>query len=176
MYCPHSPCSDIPAPYMLHVFSWQLRWLPDWRVYQMWFNDFFFLFFFILVQLEGGHFQEQTQEYARWKELRDRLAADLRLSVSKVVCLTLSNLYLLFCLNNISVKFVVFIAIYKVKNEIHEMQNVSSLSSSKMKSKFVTFANVCAKKHLVMHIRYRKNAENEVGKTHLFVKPKPSIF
>ena len=46
----------------------------------MWFNDIFFLF--ILVQLEGGHFQEQTQEYARWKELRDRLAADLRLSVS----------------------------------------------------------------------------------------------
>ena len=39
-------------------------------------------FFIILVQLEGGHFQEQTQEYARWKELRDRLAADLRLSVS----------------------------------------------------------------------------------------------
>ena len=38
--------------------------------------------FIILVQLEGGHFQEQTQEYARWKELRDRLAADLRLSVS----------------------------------------------------------------------------------------------
>ena len=67
------------------------------------------------------------------------------------MCLTLSNLYLLFCLNNISVKFVVFIAIYKVKNEIHEMQNVSSLSSSKMKSKFVTFANVFAKKHLVMH-------------------------
>ena len=38
--------------------------------------------FIHLVQLEGGHFQEQTQEYARWKELRDRLAADLRLSVS----------------------------------------------------------------------------------------------
>ena len=34
------------------------------------------------VQLDSGHFQEQTQEYARWKELRDRLAADLRLSVS----------------------------------------------------------------------------------------------
>ena len=81
-YCPYAPCSDIPALYMLHVFSWQLRWLPDWRVYQMWFNDFFFHFLFILVQLEGGHFQEQTQEYARWKELRDRLAADLRLSVS----------------------------------------------------------------------------------------------
>ena len=45
----------------------------------------FIIFFIILVQLEGGHFQEQTQEYARWKELRDRLAADLRLSVSKVV-------------------------------------------------------------------------------------------
>ena len=55
-------------------------------------NDFFtslseiYNIFFLLkfpVQLEGGHFQEQTQEYARWKELRDRLAADLRLSVSK---------------------------------------------------------------------------------------------
>ena len=45
-------------------------------------------FLIILVQLEGGHFQEQTQEYARWKELRDRLAADLRLSVSiiKYLC------------------------------------------------------------------------------------------
>ena len=42
----------------------------------------YFFPLFILVQLEGGHFQEQTQEYARWKELRDRLAADLRLSVS----------------------------------------------------------------------------------------------
>ena len=43
---------------------------------------YFLSFLIILVQLEGGHFQEQTQEYARWKELRDRLAADLRLSVS----------------------------------------------------------------------------------------------
>ena len=45
------------------------------------------LFLSFLVQLEGGHFQEQTQEYARWKELRDRLAADLRLSVSYILIL-----------------------------------------------------------------------------------------
>ena len=38
--------------------------------------------FSFTVQLESGHFQEQTQDYARWKEVRDRLAADLRLSVS----------------------------------------------------------------------------------------------
>ena len=88
----------------------------------------------------------------------------------------LSNFYLLFCLNIISVKFVVFIAIYKVKNEIHEMRNVSSLSSLSMKSKFVTFANVCAKKHLVMHIRDRKNAENEVGKNIFVCETKTKYF
>ena len=35
---------------------------------------------FFSVQLDSGHL-EQTSEYARWKEMRDRLAADLRLSV-----------------------------------------------------------------------------------------------
>ena len=48
--------------------------------------SFFVLKFcsFISVQLDSGHFQEQTQEYARWKGLRDSLAADLRNSVSEI--------------------------------------------------------------------------------------------
>ena len=56
----------------------------------MTFHSFQLSFFIILVQLEGGHFQEQTQEYARWKELRDRLAADLRLSVSTMYILSMA--------------------------------------------------------------------------------------
>ena len=43
------------------------------------------------MQLDSGHFQEQTQEYTRWKELRDRLAADLRLSFNNLKLQT-SNL------------------------------------------------------------------------------------
>ena len=46
---------------------------------------------FFAVQLDSGHFQEQTQEYTRWKELRDRLAADLRLSFNNLKLQT-SNL------------------------------------------------------------------------------------
>ena len=47
--------------------------------------------FYFAVQLDSGHFQEQTQEYTRWKELRDRLAADLRLSFNNLKLQT-SNL------------------------------------------------------------------------------------
>ena len=35
-----------------------------------------------LVQLDSGQFQEQSQEYQRWKEWRDKVAGELRQSVS----------------------------------------------------------------------------------------------
>ena len=36
------------------------------------------------VQLDGGQFQEQSQEYVRWKEWRDKVAIELRQSVSMI--------------------------------------------------------------------------------------------
>ena len=36
----------------------------------------------VLVQLDSGQFQENTSEYLKWKEWRERAAQDLRQSVS----------------------------------------------------------------------------------------------
>ena len=39
-------------------------------------------FYSVLVQLDSGQFQENTSEYLKWKEWRERAAQDLRQSVS----------------------------------------------------------------------------------------------
>ena len=39
------------------------------------------------VQLDGGQFQEQSQEYVRWKEWRDKVAVELRQSVCILVAI-----------------------------------------------------------------------------------------
>ena len=44
-----------------------------------------------LVQLDGGQFQEQSQEYVRWKEWRDKVAVELRQSVSIYLYLQYQN-------------------------------------------------------------------------------------
>ena len=36
-----------------------------------------------IVQLDSGQFQENTSEYLKWKEWRERAAQDLRQSVSE---------------------------------------------------------------------------------------------
>jgi hypothetical protein len=38
------------------------------------------------VQLDSGQFQEQSQEYQRWKEWREKVAGELRQSVSTYNC------------------------------------------------------------------------------------------
>ena len=38
--------------------------------------------FIISVQLESGHYPAQSEDYQRYKEWRDKFAADLRQSVS----------------------------------------------------------------------------------------------
>jgi len=45
-------------------------------------NHFNKFLIFISVQLDSGQFQEQSQEYQRWKEWRDKVAGELRQSVS----------------------------------------------------------------------------------------------
>ena len=40
------------------------------------------IFYSVLVQLDSGQFQENTSEYLKWKEWRERAAQDLRQSVS----------------------------------------------------------------------------------------------
>ena len=40
---------------------------------------------FFSVQLDSGQFPEQSSDYQRWKEWRDKVAAELRQSVSTVV-------------------------------------------------------------------------------------------
>ena len=55
------------------------------------------------VQLDGGQFQEQSQEYVRWKEWRDKVAVELRQSVSTILLFCLFLLYYLFYINNIRI-------------------------------------------------------------------------
>jgi hypothetical protein len=55
------------------------------------------------VQLDSGQFQEQSQEYQRWKEWREKVAGELRQSVSTyncfvLFCFDLLSYYFFFCL------------------------------------------------------------------------------